>query len=103
MNIPAHIIDGMLADGYLSELSSMVCLGAAIVIKQGLPPEVRSFGDPITGEPLPSDVQAWLGEAYAKAVVEMQAATPEELDYSIALYTAHLKAAGYSIEAGYEH
>jgi hypothetical protein len=103
VNPPRHVIEKMLADGYLGELSSMVCLGAAMVIKQGLPPEVPSFGDPVTGEALPRGVEAFLQEVHAKAVAEFRTATPEELDCAIATYTAHLKAAGYSIEAGYEH
>jgi hypothetical protein len=103
VNPPRHVIEKMLADGYLGELSSIVCLGAAMLIKKGLPPEVPSFSDPITGEALPPDVQAWLQGAHTKAVAEMQGATQDQLDHAIAMYTAHLKAAGYSIEAGYEH
>ncbi len=103
MNPPRHLIESMLADGYLGELSSILCLGAALAIRRGLPAELTSISDPITGERVPPAVEVALRKIHAAVVAEMQGATQEQLDHAIAMYTAHLKAAGYSIEAGYEH
>ncbi len=103
MNPPRHLIEAMLKDGYLGELSSMLCLGAAMAMKRGLPPELTSISDPRTGRPVAPTLEAVLRKVHAAIVMELQNATQDQLDYAIATYTAHLKAAGYSVEAGYEH
>jgi hypothetical protein len=103
MNPPRHILDEMLADGHIGELTSIICLGAALVVKNGGPSEITEISDPRTGERVPPELEEFLKMLHIDTVAALKVATPDELDHAIALYTAHLKEAGYTIEAGYDH
>ena len=94
----------MLSGGRIGEITSMLCLCAAMAVRRGHPPEIESIHDPVTGERLPPEVERDMMTAHAEAVLLFRSATAIDLDHAIALYTAHLKAAGYSIEeAGHDN
>jgi hypothetical protein len=42
-------------------------------------------------------------QAHRACVAMLRRATPSEPEHAIALYRAHIKAAGYTVEAGYDH
>jgi hypothetical protein len=100
---PREQIEKMLAEGYLGELTSMVCLGAALAVKRGEPGGLESIKDALTGESLTPDLEAHIKKAHDEVMEILRSASSSDLDHAIALYTAHLKAAGYSVEAGYDH
>ncbi len=87
----------------LGAIVSLLCLGAAMAIRQGRPTTLVSICDPMTGRRLPSEIEAVLRQKHDEAVAVLRSATPEELDDAIALYRAHLTEMGYRIEGGYAH
>jgi hypothetical protein len=100
MKPPQEQIDRMLADGEFGVLVSIVCLGAALAVKRG---GDATITDLQCDRPLPEKLKAAIRQASAERVEDFRRATPEQLDCAIALYTAHLKAAGYTYTAGQDN
>jgi hypothetical protein len=98
LNPPQDLIDGMLRDGHIGVMSSLVCLGAAVAVKRGEPIENVKWQVP--GVALSKADQAFMAGALRRAYDMFKTDPPDSLDFSIALYKAHLKAAGYAIEEG---
>jgi len=101
MNPPKEQIDRMLADGSVGIMTSIVCLGAAVAVKRGESPEDVKVESP--DQPLTEEEIAGFKDLLRRSYDLFRHASPAELERAIALYTAHLKAAGYNIEAGQDH
>ena len=103
MNPPDEQIKKMLGDGWIGEISSIVCLSAAYAVKRGEPIEKVKIESPDPKRPLSHQEERLLLKVMREMYALLKMGTPQEVDCAIALYTAHLKAAGYSVEAGYGH
>jgi hypothetical protein len=98
MEPPKEQIERMLRDGRKGLIVSVLCLGAAYAVKRGESLEDVEIQDPFTHAPLPNQ-SAWRA-AMRACYDELKGGTPVQVDHAIALYTAHLKAAGYNVETG---
>ncbi len=103
MKPPRAVLDRMRADGGVGELTSMICLGAALAVKRRDFGPLDSVTDPNTGKAVSEDLLALLKLVHADAVMALRHGTADELEHAIGLYTAHLKDAGYTIEADYDN
>lgn len=101
MNPPKDVIEDMLRDGQRGVFISMICLGVAIAIKRREPIENVQILDPDPAQPISEDERAMIRGVMRESWNEMRHGTPVEIDAAIALYKAHLKAAGYSVLEGY--
>ncbi len=97
MNPPRRLIDRLLADGEKGILTSIICLSAALAVKRGGSTDLTSIE---TTPPLSPAMKARARDGHALAVEMYRHATPLELDCAIALFGAHLKAAGFTYTAG---
>jgi hypothetical protein len=101
MKPPQHLIDAMLLqDGQLGVLISTLCLGAALALRDGRSTDLTDIQ---SNRPIPDDLREMIRSAHARIVEELRDATREQLDEAIALYSAHLKAAGYTFTAGQDN
>jgi hypothetical protein len=91
---PRHLVDRLLAEGERGITVSIVCLAAAMAVKRGGSTELTSIQCNV---PVTDTMQARMREAHEALVATFREASAVELDHAIALYTAHLKAAGYRI------
>lgn len=89
MNPPSHGARGILV--------STVCLGAALAVKRGGSTELTRIQ---SDQPVTPELEAAIRRAHSVMVEVFRKASPLELDCSIALYQAHLKAAGVLITTG---
>jgi len=104
MSPPKEEIDRMLAKGQRGVLSSIICLAACVAVQRGERAEdikVESAG--MAGLEFTSEQMAFIKASIVSAAREFAGDPPESLVYSIALYRAHLKAAGFVIEEGMTH
>jgi len=90
-------VERMVGGGGLGVLVSMASLGVALALKRGGSTDLTSVG---SIDPVSPEIEALIRELHGIAVKELACFTPHELDEAIALYTAHLKAAGYTVTAG---
>jgi hypothetical protein len=103
MNPPKALIDKMLADGPKGLLVSMLCLMVAHAVKKGDPIETIDhveLQDPVTHQPWAPDQLRAARVAMRACYEDLSTGTPLQVDHAIALYTAHLKAAGFCVEVG---
>jgi hypothetical protein len=105
MRVPPEQIARMLADGSRGVFVSMVCLSAALAVKRGCTsvPPIKDLR--CSSGPTPEGLLQATRKVHEATFAQMRAATPtpEQLDAAIALYTAHLKAAGVTFTYGQDN
>jgi hypothetical protein len=96
---PQEMLESM-GRGRVNELSSIACFAAATAVQRNEP--VTGL-DTWGGQPLTAEEREFLMGVIEKARQMFLHATPDELAHAIALYRAHLKYCGYSVEEGMSH
>lgn len=99
MKPPQRLIDRMLADGQVGVLSSIISLGAALAVKRGTCAPLLGV-QTSEGQPMQPEFEAAVKRAHAAAVEEMRHDSVEQLEASIALFSEHLRQAGYVWDVG---
>jgi hypothetical protein len=103
MRVPPEQIARMLADGSRGVFVSMVCLSAALAVKRGCAAAPPINGLLCSSGPAPDGLLQAMRKAHEETFAMMRTATPEQLDAAIALYAAHLKAAGFTFTYGQDN